>query len=102
MAENDPVLLVEAQDRIRIVRLNRPEAFNAANDELHRRLAEVWVELESDPGCFAVVLTGNGALNKQLERAMPDVLDFALAAESISSGSVEHRQIADRFLAKRG
>ena len=40
------------------------------------------------------------ALNKHLERAMHDVLDFALAAESISSASAPHRQIVDRFLEK--
>jgi enoyl-CoA hydratase len=60
MSTKDAVLLVESQDRIRIVRLNRPEALNAANPELHRRLAEVWVELEADPGCSVVVVTGNG------------------------------------------
>jgi enoyl-CoA hydratase len=40
------------------------------------------------------------ALNKHLERAMHDILDFALAAESISSASASHRQIVDRFLEK--
>jgi enoyl-CoA hydratase len=40
------------------------------------------------------------ALNKHLERAMHDVLDFALAAESISSGSSVHRRIVDGFLEK--
>jgi enoyl-CoA hydratase len=60
MSRSDPVLLVETQDRVRIVRLNRPEALNAADPELHRRLSEVWVELEEDGGCSAVVITGNG------------------------------------------
>lgn len=60
MTGQEPVLLVEARDRIRIVRLNRPEARNAANPELHRRLAEVWPELEADPDCSVVVITGNG------------------------------------------
>jgi enoyl-CoA hydratase len=60
VSEPEPVLLVESRDRVRIVRLNRPEALNAANPELHRRLAEVWVELEEDRGCAAVVVTGNG------------------------------------------
>jgi enoyl-CoA hydratase len=40
------------------------------------------------------------ALNKHLERSMHDILDFALAAESISSASAPHRQIVDRFLQK--
>ena len=60
MTDPDPVLLVERLDRVRVVRLNRPEALNAANLELHRRLAEVWPELEGDPGCSVVVITGNG------------------------------------------
>ncbi len=60
MATSEPALLVEEQDAIRILRLNRPQAANAANPELHRRLAEVWVELEADPACRVVVMTGNG------------------------------------------
>lgn len=59
-AGDEPVLIVETHDRVRLLRLNRPEALNAANPELHRRLAEVWIELRADPGCTAVVLTGNG------------------------------------------
>jgi len=34
------VLLVESQGAIRIVRMNRPDALNAANPELHTRLAK--------------------------------------------------------------
>jgi enoyl-CoA hydratase len=60
VSEPDSVLLVESRDRVRIVRLNRPEALNAANPELHRRLAEVWGELEGDPDCSVVVITGSG------------------------------------------
>ena len=54
------VLLVEARGPVRIVRLNRPEALNAADEQLHRRIAEVWDELAADDECAAVVLTGNG------------------------------------------
>ncbi|MFT5201967.1 MAG: enoyl-CoA hydratase [Candidatus Aldehydirespiratoraceae bacterium] len=54
------VVLVEADGPVRIVRLNRPEALNAANDELHSRLASIWSELAADDECRAVVLTGNG------------------------------------------
>jgi len=60
MESQEPVLLVEAQDRVRVVRLNRPDALNAANAELHTRLSQVWSELEADPDCSAVVLTGAG------------------------------------------
>ena len=44
------VLDVQKSGRIARVRLNRPDALNAANDELHHRLAEVWGELAGDPG----------------------------------------------------
>ena len=37
------------------------------------------------------------ALNKQLERSVFEVLDFAISAEIISIVSDEHRQIVERF-----
>ena len=40
------------------------------------------------------------ALNKQLERAVLEVLDFAVAAEAISSASDEHRAIVERMRKK--
>lgn len=57
---NEAVLYVDADGPVRIVVLNRPDALNAANAELHRRIAEVWGELLADGGCKAVVLTGSG------------------------------------------
>lgn len=58
-AEGAAPLLIESEGPVRIVRMNRPEALNAADVHLHRRLAEVWQELEEDD-CRAVVLTGAG------------------------------------------
>jgi enoyl-CoA hydratase len=59
-SDADPVIVVERDGPVAVLRLNRPDALNAANDALHRRLSEVWTELESEPDCAAVVLTGNG------------------------------------------
>lgn len=42
------------------VRLNRPEAYNALNDEMFEGLIEVAVSLRSDTSVRAVVLSGNG------------------------------------------
>lgn len=53
-------LVIEADGAVRVLRMNRPAALNAADPELHRRLADVWQELEDDTGCRAVVLTGAG------------------------------------------
>lgn len=53
-------VLVEADGPIRVIRLNRPEALNATNRELHKALAELWPQLDADLGARAAVLTGNG------------------------------------------
>ena len=42
------------------MRLNRPEAYNALNDEMFEGLIEVAVSLRSDTSVRAVVLSGNG------------------------------------------
>jgi enoyl-CoA hydratase len=59
-ADKGPPLVVEPEGAVRIVRLNRPEALNAADGPLHRRLADVWQELEDDNGCRVVIMTGTG------------------------------------------
>lgn len=59
-AARGDVLTVSSEGPIRLVCMNRPEALNAANQDLHRRLAEVWGELEADDECRGVVLTGAG------------------------------------------
>ena len=59
MGDNEE-LIVEARGPIRLVTLNRPDAFNAANPALHGRLATVWPELAADKEARAIVLTGAG------------------------------------------
>jgi len=56
---NDEVI-VEARGSVRIVTLNRPDALNAANEELHGEVARIWRELDDDPATAAIVLTGSG------------------------------------------
>ncbi|CUU57431.1 enoyl-CoA hydratase [Frankia sp. CcI49] len=53
-------LIVEARGAVRVVTLNRPDAYNAADESLHRALAELWPALAADPDIRAVVLTGAG------------------------------------------
>jgi enoyl-CoA hydratase len=54
------VLTIEADGPVRIVRLNRPDALNAVDEELHEALTVVWAELDTDPETRAVVITGEG------------------------------------------
>jgi enoyl-CoA hydratase len=53
-------LRIEAHGDVRVVVLHRPDAFNAANEELHGEVARVWRELDADPAVKAIVLTGAG------------------------------------------
>jgi len=41
------------------------------------------------------------AINRHLDRSILDVLDFAIAAEGVSSASAEHRRIVDGMFAKK-
>jgi enoyl-CoA hydratase len=55
-----PEVLIEERGPVRVVTLNRPEALNAANHELHAGIVGVWRHLAADPDARAVVLTGAG------------------------------------------
>ena len=55
-----PVIEVEADGPIRIVRLNRPEQLNATNHELHSGLAALFPQLDADAEARVAVITGNG------------------------------------------
>jgi len=55
-----PVLLVERQDGVALLTLNRPEAMNALSSELRSALARAFRELHDDPAVGAVILTGAG------------------------------------------
>ncbi len=54
------VLLVERDEPVWIVRLNRPDALNSFDSELHVRFGALWAEVEQSESVRAVVLTGNG------------------------------------------
>lgn len=55
-----PSIQVEAVGPVRIVRMNRPDRYNAVDVELHGGLANVWPQLKTDVDARAVVVTGNG------------------------------------------
>ena len=53
------VLRAQAGAGVALLRINRPEALNALNQEVRRLLAEHFTELSGDPSVRAIVLTGN-------------------------------------------
>ncbi|WP_304235817.1 enoyl-CoA hydratase-related protein [Jiulongibacter sediminis] len=54
------VLYEQIDENIALVRLNRPEAYNAINGEVTEQMAEIVSKTEADPKIRAVILTGNG------------------------------------------
>ncbi|MGW5228238.1 enoyl-CoA hydratase/isomerase family protein [Nocardia niigatensis] len=65
---------VRADGPLRIITLNRPDALNAVNDDLHTGLAHLWPRLSEDQDARVAVLTGAG-------KAFSAGGDFAYLAE---------------------
>ena len=57
---SEPLVIVETQDAVATVTLNRPEALNALSAGLRHRIAEVFTELAADQNIAVVILTGAG------------------------------------------
>jgi enoyl-CoA hydratase len=55
-----PWLMVEKRGNVHVVSINRPEAFNAVNEEVHHAFATIWRVLAADDEVRAVVTTGVG------------------------------------------
>ena len=52
-------LIVEIEDHVAVVQLNRPDVMNALNAELLGELAEAIADLDKNTKVRAIVLTGN-------------------------------------------
>ena len=79
-------IIVETEDPIAIVRLNRPEALNALNTQMLGELAEALTALDADEAVRCIVLTGS-------EKAFAAGADITEMAEL----SFTDMFMADRF-----
>lgn len=79
---------VRAEGPLRIITLNRPDALNAVNDDLHNGLARLWQRLSDDRSARAAVLTGSG-------RAFSAGGDFTYLAELAGDADLRAKTIAD-------
>ena len=52
-------LLVEVHGKVALIRLNRPKALNALNDNMMNELGEAFAKFEKDPAIHVIVLTGS-------------------------------------------
>ena len=57
--EAQPLVLVETQGRVCLLRLNRPAQLNALNDALMDALGAELLQADADPGVGCIVITGN-------------------------------------------
>ena len=55
-----PKVLYEKKDRIAHVTINRPEAKNAVDPDVHRLLWETWEDFRDDDSLDVAILTGSG------------------------------------------
>lgn len=86
----DDVVLLDVADGIATVTLNRPQAMNALNRAMRRRLAEVMRQVDGDDTVRAVILTGAG------ERAFTAGLDLKeLGSEAGALGSANATDPSD-------
>jgi len=75
-------LLIEINDGIALLTLNRPEVYNATNFQLHNELSRIWPDLGRDPAVKVAVVTGAGTAFsaggdfEMIEKALgnPDVI----------------------------
>src|ERR671922_438427 len=55
-----PKVLYEKRDRIAYVTINRPEARNAIDPDVHRLMVEAWANFRDDESVDVAILTGAG------------------------------------------
>ncbi len=87
------VVLVEREEPIAVVRIDRPEALNALNDEVMGELVEALAALDADEAVRCIVLGGS-------ERAFAAGADIGQMAEASAMEMYEARRI-DRWDAIR-
>ena len=51
-------IIVETKDKVGLIRLNRPKALNALNDQLMDELGEALLQLDADENIGCIVITG--------------------------------------------
>jgi enoyl-CoA hydratase len=52
-------LLIETHDKVAVIRLNRPKALNALNDNMMNELGDALYKFDADPAINVIILTGS-------------------------------------------
>ena len=74
-------LLYEKRDRIAYVTINRPEARNAVDPDVHRAMIEAWTDFAADDSVDVAILTGAGdeafCAGADLRTYIPPIMESA-------------------------
>jgi enoyl-CoA hydratase/carnithine racemase len=76
-------VLYEKRDRIAWVTINRPEARNAIDPDVHRLMIDTWADFASDDSVDVAVLTGAGeafSAGADLKTYIPPIIEDATPA----------------------
>lgn len=79
-------ILVETHDRVGVIRLNRPKAMNALNNELLTELMEALTLFDQDPEIGAIIITGS-------ERAFAAGADIKEMAEATAIEMLQQNRV---------
>jgi enoyl-CoA hydratase/carnithine racemase len=77
-------LLYEKRDRIAYLTINRPEARNAIDPDVHRLMIEAWADFGDDDGLDVAILTGAGdafCAGADLKTYIPPIMEKATPAD---------------------
>jgi enoyl-CoA hydratase/carnithine racemase len=79
-----PKVLYEKRDRIAHVTINRPEARNAIDPDVHRLMIETWADFRDDDSVDVAILTGTGeafCAGADLKTYIPPIMANATPAD---------------------
>ncbi len=77
-------VLYEKRDRIAYLTINRPEARNAIDPDVHRLMIEAWTDFRDDDGVDVAILTGAGdafCAGADLKTYIPPIMQSARPGE---------------------
>ena len=74
-------LIIQKQEGVALLTMNRPEVFNATGFTLHNELSRVWLDLGRDPEVRVAVITGAG-------NAFSAGGDFDMIEQSIGNAEI--------------
>src|SRR4051795_1082310 len=87
-----PPVIYEKRDRIAYVTLNRPDAMNAIDPEMHEALWETWEDFRDDDALDVAILTGAGdafCAGADLKKYIPPIIgkaDPVWVRENVKTG----------------